>query len=306
MGENLGLKLFALLLAVLLKLYFYSPDNSTVLEVRASVEVDNVPQGQMLVEPVGISKGILATVRVRGPEPLVEQVRLTPLHFKIRLPYDVQGTYIAELQGEDLGLHQSVEIENIDPSSVEIKLERVVRKELFVSVSHQGEPAEGYRVENISVIPETVLAQGPQRELEGLSIIDTKSIDIGGLSEPTRREVALVEKGALTKLSVNVVTVDFDVRPIVTEQLYKGVSVVTKAPDGYAASVQPTKVNVTLAGPVGDLEALTVENFKVVADVRSLGAGRHQVELGAELPEGIIIVKTNPKKVNVVLVSGQE
>ena len=49
-----------------------------------------------------------------------------------------------------------------------------------------------------------------------------------------------------------------------------------------------------------------IEAINLVADAHLLGEGRHEVEVSGDLPEGIAVLETKPKKVTVTLVKRNE
>lgn len=297
-AENLSLKLTALLLAVLLKLYFYSADNSIKADLRVPLEVKNIPSGKMIVEPAHGGRGLYVTLTVAGPASLVEQVRRAQYKFDVVLPAG-KDKYKFVPDPYQLNLPYAVKVLDVEPASIDWSLERVVKKELSVVVSKSGDPAKGFRIASIKVKPERILAQGALSKLDGVSLIESKLVDVSGLAAFKRLEVELVEIAPSVKLSVNVVTVEIDIKPVVVEKLFKGVAVRAIAPKGFAVSAAPSKVNVVLAGPVTALKRLDPDKLVMIADAGNLSAGRHKVELDAELPQDVIIMQTLPKRVSV-------
>jgi len=73
LSKNLGLKCVALCFALLLEVYFYSPDNSIEAEIPARVELAGLSRDSVIIEPFVGSRGIRVEIVARGPRPLVNQ-----------------------------------------------------------------------------------------------------------------------------------------------------------------------------------------------------------------------------------------
>lgn len=295
--ENFGLKMFSLLLAVLLEVYFYSPDNSVTASLTANVEIRNLPSKSMIVSPPGGEKGLFARVTVRGPSPLVAQVRDTIQRFSIELPNDVPASYVAFLNGAQLRLPSGVSVIDVEPPRIEFQFEPVKETDLLVIVDKAGEPAPGYRLDALKVFPDLVLARGPASELEGLRVIQTQKVDISNLRSSQRFEVALVDKGKLTSLAVNVVTVEAVISPIMADKTLEHVPVKVIAPPGFAATVEPSSVSAVISGPSDALGSISQSQLELSADGRNLEEGKHELNLTAVMPQGVNLVRTEPGKV---------
>ncbi len=300
--ENLRLKVFSLLLAVLLEIYFYSPDNSVIATLSANVEVRNVPANQMIISPPGAEKGMFARVLVRGPSPLVEQVRTSVQRFVVEVPDDVSSTFVKSLSRGQLRLPTGLDVLEIDPPKVELQFEPIVRKELLVIVDKVGDPAAGYRLDGLKVSPETVFARGPQGELQGLGIIETQKVDISNLKSSQRFVVSLIDKGKMTALDVNVVSVEATISPLTSEKTFDHQPITVLGPNGFAASVEPSYASVTIGGATRLLEELARTGLDLTADARSFAEGRYQIDLTLQLPEGVRVLQKTPEKVTVNLV----
>jgi YbbR domain-containing protein len=193
---------------------------------------------------------------------------------------------------------------SVSPAQVQLAFERLVRKELLVVVNKKGEAAPGFRVEDIVVRPDSIVATGPQTELEGMAAVETDALDISGIDRTRRFEVGIVDQSKLTSLDVHFVSVVVKVMPIMEEQDRSSVPVKVLAPEGYAAFVEPSKVDIRVSGSVLALEQIKDMPLSLVADARGLKDGEHQLSVtGEDLPEGVKIIKTIPDSVTVRLVS---
>lgn len=302
--KNLSLKLTALILAVLLELYFYSPENYVTLEVPTNISIINVPSSLMIVEPqAAASAGIKAMVTVRGPNILVQQVLRSRPNFYISVPEGVRDNFTAALNAEDLSLPLGVDVMDIRPSRVDLRFEKIVKKELEVVPMQTGSPAKGYKMESLNILPKKVYVKGPKSELEGVLQVKTSEISLANAKGPKRFDVPLLDLGSFTTYNVNMVSVEANIVPILETKEFKNVELTVLAPPGHAATAQPTKVSIVLEGPQNTMKGVIAENIKLSADGRGLKEGKHLISISANLPEGVKIVSSEPSKISLSLIS---
>jgi YbbR domain-containing protein len=299
-----GMMLIALSLALLLEAYFYSADNSATTTVPATVEVHDLSPDRMITDPPKGEKGIPVLVEIRGPRPLVDQVRSTVNKFTVFVPANNPTEFTAVLDPQQLKLPAAVEVLSINPSSITIKTEPIVTKEVPVVVDRLGKPAEGYEIEDIFVSPGTVEVTGPQSRVEKVQAIATYPVDVSNLKSPEVTEVSLeISDSLIAVKEVTLVAVDIKVGPVRVERTFDNVGIKVLAADGYAATVEPSRATLILSGPADEIKSLNVAGISLIADGRSLPPGRHKVALSGEFGHGVRIIKTVPAEVTVNMVT---
>jgi len=304
--QNPGLKLMSLLFAITLELYLYSPDNSVTLDLVVPVRLVNLPASKMVVGPHGehgSEKGFFATVVVRAASPIMDQVKAGSYSFNIEVPESVQKTFTASFKANDLNLPRRVQVLDIQPEKIEFEVEDIAQRELRVVIPFEGEPDGGYRAGAFKIFPDRVRAYGPATELEGINIIETEKISVANLTKSKVFDVPLKSVGKLTALAVNTVSVEVPVYPIESTKTFNKLSITVVAPDGYAATVSPSKVDVTVAGPQRALELLQRQDIQLIADGRFLTDGKYLVDVGAKLPDGIKLIDSNPLQVELTVMA---
>lgn len=302
--KNFWLKSASLLLAIFLELYFYGPDNSTTATISVPIEFVNIPRQMMIVSPRGAERGMYAEVLLRGPRPLIEQLRDKNNRFSFDLATVDTMNPVVFLTPQQIGVPAGVTVE-ISPERVKLGLETVLRKELDVSVVYRGEPAPNHVLSHFVVEPKKIIVDGPKSELVGLRAVETQPIDINGLRGNKSYEVALENPMTFARYSVNTVSVNFVVSPIESLRDFEGVGIKLSAKSGQAATVEPSRVHVRVAGAEEILQKLERSQLKVFVDVESLPVGKHEVSLSTELPTGVQLLKVDPDKVTVTVVSGE-
>ena len=303
--KHRGLKLFALLLAVLLEFYFYSPDNSITSKVEATVEVRDLPHDTVIVEPAGAGeKGIPVQVELRGPESLVKRMRSTFHRFTVLAPQERNVSFSAVVDPQQLQLPSGVEVVSVYPVTVPIRIEEVAKKELEIKLTTEGEAEEDYAIEGYDLSPATVIVRGPKSKVVGLKEIQTEPLFLSTVKNSGPFELRLVSpEGSLITLGVTVVSVSVKVKVVKIEKTFADINVTVLAPTGYAATVEPSKAKATVRGPSSAIRALENRNLSLIADARSIPGGKHQLLLQADLGQNVEVVRTEPRTVTVTLVT---
>lgn len=288
-------------MAVLLEVYFYSPDNSITSAITATLEVVNVPNDLMMVSPEPTDKGIQVRIDVRGPRPLIEQMRSTSYHLIVNYPPGRPLFIKPPLDVRQLWLPVGVEVVGTTPSDLSIEFEPILSRELPIVVENTGRPKAGFVVSEAKSTPPSIRVSGPAKEVSTLSEIHAEEVNVSDLSEPKEFEAKLVSSRPHIRFSPATVKVLVTVNPVQAQATFDRINVRLLAPYGYAGTVEPSRVRVILAGPPEVLSDLTSQRLELRADARSLNEGKFQVRLKGELPQGVSILTTDPDYVTVQL-----
>lgn len=299
--ENLGLKIIALFLAIVLEIYFYSPDNSITSTMRVRIDIVGLPPSFIVTEPYGNNGILTASVELRGPKTLIEQVRSTASRFRVTVPPGKVSQFSATLDERQLSLPSGVQVLRINPERITVKAEPEVKKELLVVLDKRGTVPEGYRLEDVRLFPDSVVVRGPASKMDGLQAVETVAVDIDGLKETVESELSLKDLGEHVSASVNMVRAKIEISPIPQQRVFEELQVQVLAPKGYAASLESSKASIVLGGPQEVIEAIVAEELQLTADARSLKSGTHKVVISANVPDKVTILSTEPARVEVRL-----
>jgi YbbR domain-containing protein len=148
-----------------------------------------------------------------------------------------------------------------------------------------SQPAEGYRVSNISVTPlvVTIQAENPELVNQLPGYVETYPIDISGANDDIEIRVTLNLPEGITLLGDQTVVVQIGIAA------YEGSLTVTLPVEadnlvvGLQAAVSPEEVDVILAGPEPILAALLEGDVRAYVDLTDLETGSHQVEVQVEI-----------------------
>jgi YbbR domain-containing protein len=258
---NWPLKLLALFLALAIWLSV-TGETRILQDLRVPLDVQVGEDRILASEPP-----TTVTVRLRGPETSIRRLDALRLTLTLDLRQMSPGEREVQLTPANLrGVPSGVEVTLIDPSRINFVLERRLRRELPVAPDLIGEPDAGYGLYHAAVRPPVLQVEGPESEVQSLERLRTSPIRLDGHTTtfvqyvpvvPDRPHVGIVGNAAVE------VSVTIDTRPV--EKTFDGVPVVLGTARR-GATVTPSSVSVTLAGPATLLDRLSASQLRAVAD----------------------------------------
>jgi YbbR domain-containing protein len=176
--DNLGLKLVAVLLAVLVYLNAYT-DRPATMRVSFPVQIAGLP------DSLSVSGAFPAAIQaeLRGTGKQLIRLRVTEPAVKVSLDGVGPGRYSRAITPADLPVPEGVEIsvDRVSPRVIEIEIDRRERRTLPVAGRHVGDPAADAIVAGSPrVHPRTVLVSGPRGVLAGLDSVRLLPVSIAG------------------------------------------------------------------------------------------------------------------------------
>lgn len=173
-----------------------------------------------------------------------------------------------------------LEILRIDPSRFRLKLETTRMKLVKVEPDPTGEPAEGFQVTSVRVVPPEVFVSGPESHIQKATRAQTGPIDVSGRRE-TFTEISFVDLDD-PRLRVDpetssvtvVVTIEEKRRDIVV----RGVRVRVE-PEETPHRIYTKTLDLLGTVPLSFDEPLRPEMFEAVVDFSALEPRRQPYEL---------------------------
>lgn len=153
--------------------------------VEASVTF-NRPRGFMVIDPVRT-----VNVRLQGNKRAVRQLSPDQVSVSVELSPRQEGSATINLSRDDVLTPPGLEVGSIEPSTIQIQLEREITQRVPVAPEIVGRPAAGTTIGETEVFPSQVLVSGPQSKLERLESLSTAPINLQGRTS-TLEETVLV------------------------------------------------------------------------------------------------------------------
>ncbi|MFH1465517.1 MAG: CdaR family protein [Pseudomonadota bacterium] len=258
--RNFGFKALAVLVAVGLWAW---GQGEQVVEQRARVQLEwTLPENLALVGDVPDSISLTAS----GSQVFVRNLRDAHLRIRVDLSDAGKGAQVVEFEERRIeNLPQNLHVVGISPTRIEFELDEKVNKRVKLTPVTQGEPAEGYRLLDVSVEPTTVEVLGAASTLVGMDEVPTSVVNVAGLQASARREVLLGRiPGGVTRVDDVPIVVNVEVESLSRTQAFDGVPVVIRS-HGWATTIET--VAVAVSGPVADVSSLKVGDLTVVVTV---------------------------------------
>jgi YbbR domain-containing protein len=192
--RNIGLKAAALGLGTLLWLTV----SGHQIERRLFVPVlySNIPQPLALTGEEADS----VSVYIRGEDNRVSALDEGDIRVVLNLDQARPGDNVVPLRPEDVVAPLGIQVLQVDPGSMSIRLERTGRMQVTVRPSVEGRPVPGTRVTAITVVPSNVTVEGPESLLRGSVSLVTPTISIGGRGSTFSQDVEVGVADALLRV----------------------------------------------------------------------------------------------------------
>lgn len=187
MTNNARLKIASLALAT--AVWFFVRGVTSDLRV-----IDGVPLEFKVRPGFTILQESEATLKVtvRGTREDVRPVSRQDLSASIDLTDDERlGEVTVKLAPRLIRHSRRIQVADIEPSEVTVKIDQLVERELTVQPQFTGELLPGVAVERVLTKPEVVKLKGPQTLLDGLGGAATLPIDLTGRRTSFRERVEL-------------------------------------------------------------------------------------------------------------------
>ena len=188
--DNLGLKLTALVLAVLVYLNVYTDRAGTML-LSFPVDFADLPDSLALSGPAPA----VVQAELRGTFKQLIALRVKEPRLRIPMGGAASGHFARALVPSDLPLPagSSVAVENlVGPRVIEVDVDRKELRELPLAVRVEGEPAPGFAWNGVVVLdPGTVRVTGPRRAVRGLDTLRLAPIHVDGRRDTVRVAAAV-------------------------------------------------------------------------------------------------------------------
>jgi len=243
--DNLGIKLVALLLALLVYLNVYT-DRPATLIVSFPLQIAELADSLSLSGPV--PSAVQAELRGTGKQLI--RMRLTEPPVRLSLAGVGTGRFERALTAADLPLPADVEIQVerlVSPRIVELQVDRKRSRRLPVAARVEGLPAGGVAWSgDLALDPPAVEVTGPEREIAGIDSVRLDVVRIGGKRDTVRVTAGAEGLPDWCVMEPEEVLVTVPLEPEATRRVTLDVEA-PRGASGYA--VVPDRVTLTISAP---------------------------------------------------------
>ena len=243
--DNLGIKLVALLLALLVYLNVYT-DRPATLIVSFPIQIAELADTLSLLGPV--PSAVQAELRGTGKQLI--RMRLTEPPVRLSLAGVGLGRYERALTSADLPLPADVEIQVerlVSPRTVELQVDRKRARRVPVAARVEGMPAGGVVwTGELAADPPMVEVTGPESQIMALDSVRLVPVRVGGKRDTVRLAVGPDALPDWCTIEPELVTVSVPLEPEATRRVVLQV----ESPRGAAGyTVVPDRVTLSVSAP---------------------------------------------------------
>lgn len=175
-GRLWGLRFLALALALVLWFVLSFERRETRSEKQVQASVTYMRGDDMVI----LDPRQTVDLTLSGPRETINRVNPFDVSVQVDLRQAEAGTHEVSLSAENVSLPQGLRVDSIQPSSVDVTLDRLVSRQLPVEPDVRGEPAAGATRGDVEVVPAQVTIVGPQTQLEDLTALKTGVVSLEG------------------------------------------------------------------------------------------------------------------------------
>ncbi|MBW2592096.1 MAG: hypothetical protein JRE58_03680 [Deltaproteobacteria bacterium] len=267
--------------------------------IRIPVKISDIPQGLILTGP---PPGDLE-LHIRGPKSAIKALSGRFPYYALNLSAVKKGRQDIPLDSKNISLPKTVKIKTVTPPSFVLNIEQKAQKTLPVDLLLSGKPAGGYAITTAEIKPEFVIVSGPVNKLAGMTCIRTKPIDITGISESFKKEIAMdLPDNIAMAVPDKIILVEIHVDHRITTQKISGIPVIGKNSQ-YAYTITPPKIDLEIRGPVNIIDKFySKKTPEIYVDLKGLEPGIYVRRATITLPVKIILTKVTPEIFSVTIV----
>ncbi|HVP35426.1 MAG TPA: hypothetical protein VMT04_00385 [Terriglobales bacterium] len=297
--DNLWLRIGAVLLACLLWLHA-STDKQYEYSFEYSLKMTNLSPELILAEPLPTSARI--QIYGKGKE-LLKLLLSKERTLKIDAQRFSAGETELPLKKEMISLPEGLNLSVVDissPKSLHINLQKVEEKKVPVISQLGFFPQEGYfQKGKVEFSPEEIKISGPLENVEKISYILSQEEEFQDLKKSLSGTIDLVPPSFFNvSFSPQMVNFSVDIEKGEKRTLENLPVKLVNLSRSKRAFLIPKVTNLEIMGEEKILDELTPEKIKIAIDCSGLKNGKAKVSPQIQLPEDIILIKTEPDSFN--------
>lgn len=223
--KDINLKILSLVFAIFLWVYVYYKDtpfqeNVAITSFVVPVEIKGLASDLTVVE---MQDDVF--VKIRGNKDIIADLKVGGVRASVDLSNKSTGTYRVLVQASSL-----VEVVSVEPKAVDVKIDKLIEKNVDITLEFEGKPKSGYIVakENVKILPESVKLKGPGEIMQNVyKVIVKTDISNADLSRK-KMEIPVVTDSQGKNISgLTVKPSEVEVRiDIIPDRLYRTVPII--------------------------------------------------------------------------------
>jgi YbbR domain-containing protein len=206
-----------------------------------------------------------------------------------------EGERVVRLTSDrvQMDLPDGVKIESFQPSTIPVRLEPILERQVQVEVKLVGKPDDNYETYAARATPDKVTVRGPAGHVSALREAPTESISLDGTKETfVAPHVAIDIADNKIDLLNTFVDVTVEIGERRTEKTFTGVPVTSDQ----GGTPQPRAATVTLYGPISVIGQLTPSDIGVTVTRTQQNVLDPHLQLPAAIRDRVTIKSIKPSQ----------
>jgi len=191
----------------------------------------------------------------------------------------------------------------MNPSEIEIRLDKEKEKPLPVKAAYEGSLPDGIEIESIICKPATVLVKGAQQQVDQMENIHTESVDLKNRQSSFKENVRVaLPHGGRIQTEPDRVSVEFVLVTRSSTAVFEKVPVHVLCSSGERRriDIQPLAINVTVKGQQQRIDQLRSTGLIAYVSCTDLSENTgYDLPPIIQLPASLQLIKTEPAAVHV-------
>ena len=293
--KNLMLLFVSFCVALGLYYFVHSQRNNVQRVIVMPVEFHNKPLNKVLVQDKDSRQ---VQVTIQGPNFLVNDVVSSVRPIKLILPENIDTDYSVAVKDEMLDLPSAIEVLNIEPKRVNVKIENLVRKTVPVVVPHIGKIKPEFRITNFVSIPDNVEVEGAASEVEKISYVHSEPLYLSKIEKDTNIRLALTDEIRNAHYSPKEIMVMLKVSPEETTRVFEKIDIEVHSKNNEEITISPNTVWVKVSGAKSIVEGMTEDD--VTAYIKIGRDNKASEKVRFSLPDGVMAIGWKPTAVEII------
>lgn len=276
-----------------------TPNNMQISMEHIKTELKDIQvfyDGELAEEHIKLNPMITPNqVEVTGPESKLAMVASVIVNVKIDNASDDITVFVSpKVQDSDGNDVSDITLSN---NQIEVKIPIQKIKTIPVGYVTTGSIGEDYRLMSIGLDVNTVMIRGEAELIDDFSRLVISDINLSGLTDSNRSmNINLTEhlpEGISLYGSESIANLELDIRALTTKELAITSSDITVSAleEGLQFKfVDEFELPIEVKGIDSDLNSFEVDDLRPSINLRSLGAGEHEVTIELFAPNGIEIL----------------
>ena len=273
--DNLPQKLLALCFAFLIWAIAPEVKKDDLTEVQFFVPVSyvNLPRNLEITSPPLSS--ISLTVEFSQTD--IENIHPSLFQVALDLKNVEVGKTSYKITDKNIKAPSTVKILKVSPESVDLTLEHSIERELPINPVFIDEPAPGYILKKVTMAPPTIRVRGPESILSKIEMLETKAINIKGITNSLDMLVHVIFPDKIHTVSLKpdfyAIKIEVGSQPVNVRFTDVPLGLINQI---YVTKIDPKVFNILLRAPKSSFENFTKDDILAFIDLKKYKPGNYK------------------------------